>query len=163
MVDMSKVDIQVLVRRIDTGLPIPTYAHQDDAGIDLFARVDAILVPGGGREVIPTGIALAIPQGYAGFVLPRSGLALHHGVTCLNSPGLIDSNYRGEIKVILINTDPTQLFAVSRGERIAQLVIQPVNQLQLTEVTHLGSSSRGAQGFGSTGGFNSTGGCAQSE
>lgn len=101
--------------------------------------------------LVPTGIAVAVPEGYAGFVQPRSGLALRHGITCLNTPGLIDSGYRGELKVLLINTDPTEPFEVRRGERIAQLVIQAVAEARLVEVTELGDSDRGAGGFGHTG------------
>ena len=142
---------EVAVLRIDTGLPMPRYARPGDAGIDLTARIDTVLAPAGGRGLIPTGIAVALPHGYAGFVLPRSGLAMHHGVTCLNTPGLIDSGYRGELKVLLVNTDPHEEFAISRGERIAQLVVQAVAQVRLVEVTVLSDSARGDQGFGSTG------------
>ena len=113
-----------------------------------------MLAAGGGRALVPTGVAVAIPRGYAGFVQPRSGLALRHGVTCLNTPGLIDSGYRGELKVLLVNTDPVEDFVVTRGERIAQLVIQAVEQAVLVEVADLddlGASSRGQGGFGHTG------------
>jgi dUTP pyrophosphatase len=109
------------------------------------------LAPGGGRALVPTGAAIAIPWGYAGFVQPRSGLALKHGVTCLNTPGLIDSGYRGELKVLLVNTDPTEPFDVVRGERIAQLVIQRVEECRFAEVDELPPSERGDGGFGSTG------------
>src|SRR3954452_21785135 len=114
---------EVLILRLDADLPLPSYSHPGDAGADLVAREDAVLEPGGGRALVPTGIALALPPGYAGFVQPRSGLALRHGVTCLNTPGLIDSGYRDELKVILVNTDPTEPYEVTRGDRIAQLVI----------------------------------------
>ncbi len=143
------VDVQVL--RIDPELPLPAYARPGDAGLDLIARTDVELAAAGGRALVPTGIALALPAGYAGFVLPRSGLALKHGVTCLNTPGLIDSGYRGELKVLLVNTDPSAPFTVTRGQRIAQLVVQPVSRVNLTTVTELDDSDRGQQGFGSTG------------
>ena len=112
---------------------------------------DVVLAAGGGRALVPTGIAIAIPGGYAGFVQPRSGLANKHGVTCLNTPGLIDSGYRGELKVLLINTDPTEDFVITRGERIAQLVIQKVEQVTFVEQDELPDSERGAGGFGHTG------------
>lgn len=139
------------VQRIDPDLPLPAYAKPGDAGCDLLAAAHVVLEPGGGRALVPTGIALAIPEGYAGFVQPRSGLANKHGITCLNSPGLIDSGYRGELKVLLINTDPTEPFEVKRGERIAQLVIQKVEQVVFVEVDELDDSERGAGGFGHTG------------
>jgi dUTP pyrophosphatase len=132
-------------------LPLPEYAKPGDAGIDLRAREAITLSPGGGRALIPTGIAVAIPQGYAGFVQPRSGLALKHGVTCLNTPGLIDAGYRGELKVLLINTDPSEPFEILRGERIAQLVIQAVEHVDFIEVEVLDESDRGQGGFGHTG------------
>ena len=141
----------VPVVRLDPDLPLPGYAHPGDAGADLVAREDATIAPRGGRAVVPTGIALAIPDGYAGFVLPRSGLALRHGITCLNTPGLIDAGYRDELRVILINTDPEQPYTVRRGDRIAQLVIQPVEHAVFTAVDDLPESARGLGGFGSTG------------
>ena len=116
-----------------------------------MASEDIKLEPGGGRGLVPTGVHVAIPEGYAGFVQPRSGLALRHGVTCLNTPGLIDSGYRGELKVLLVNTDPVEPFLVRRGERIAQLVLQKVEQADFVEVEELPPSSRGSGGFGSTG------------
>ena len=140
--------------RLDPDLDLPTYARIGDAGLDLVAREDVTLAAGGGRALVPTGLAVAIPEGHAGFVQPRSGLALNHGVTCLNSPGLIDSGYRGELKVLLINTDPTDPFEVKRGERIAQLVVQRVEHVVLEPVSdfdHLGDSERGDGGFGHTG------------
>ncbi len=137
--------------RLDPALPLPRYAREGDAGIDLLASADVELAPSGGRALVPTGLAVAIPAGYAGFVQPRSGLALKHGVTCLNTPGLIDSGYRGELKVLLVNTDPTEPFLVARGERIAQLVIQRVETVVFVEVDELPDSERGAGGFGSTG------------
>ncbi len=137
--------------RLDPDLPPPSYAHDGDAGADLRARVTVTLAPGGGRALVPTGVAVALPRGTAGFIQPRSGLALHHGVTCLNTPGLIDCGYRDELKVLLINTDPTEAFEVVRGERIAQLVIQRVEAAAFDEVEDLGGSDRGTGGFGSTG------------
>lgn len=143
--------IELPIVRLDPELALPAYAQAGDAGIDLRAREDVILPPGGGRALVATGLAVAIPLGYAGFIQPRSGLAFKHGVTVLNTPGLIDSGYRGELKVLLINTDPTSAFEVTRGERIAQLVIQAVEEALFVEVTELGDSARGAGGFGSTG------------
>jgi len=141
--------VRVPVRPVDAALPLPAYAREDDAGLDLYAADTVTLAPGA-RALVPTGIALAIPPGFAGFVLPRSGLALRHGVTCLNTPGLIDAGYRGEVKVLLINHghEPVTL---SRGERIAQLVVQRVERVALIPVTELAPSARGAGGFGSTG------------
>jgi len=143
------LDIPLL--RLDPDLPLPAYARPGDAGADLVARDEVLLTRGGGRALVPTGAAIAIPEGYAGFVQPRSGLALKHGVTCLNTPGLIDAGYRGELKVLLINTDPDADFLVKRGERIAQLVIQRVEYVTFREVDELPSSERGSGGFGSTG------------
>ena len=143
--------VTVAVRRLDPDLPLPTYARPGDAGLDLRAAEGVELSPAGGRALVSTGVAVAIPDGYAGFVQPRSGLASAHGVTCLNTPGLIDSGYRGELKVLLVNTDPAEPFRVTRGDRIAQLVIQPVVTAALTEVGELPSAARGDRGFGSTG------------
>ena len=143
------LDIPLL--RLDPDLPLPAYARPGDAGADLVAREEVLLAHGGGRALVATGAAIAIPEGYAGFVQPRSGLALKHGVTCLNSPGLIDAGYRGELKVLLVNTDPHEDFLVKRGERIAQLVIQRVEYVNFREVAELPSSERGSGGFGSTG------------
>ena len=137
------------VRRFDPTLPLPAYARVDDAGLDLRAA-EATKIEPGGRALVPTGIAIAIPPGYAGLVLPRSGLALRHGVTVLNAPGLIDAGYRGEVKVLLINHDRGAV-TVARGERIAQLVLQRVERAELDEVAELPTSERGAGGFGSTG------------
>jgi dUTP pyrophosphatase len=139
------------VIRLDADLPLPAYAKPGDAGADLVARTGVTLAPGGGRAVVPTGIALAIPVGYAGFVQPRSGLAMRHGVTCLNTPGLIDCGYRDELAVLLVNTDPETPYEVQRGDRIAQLVIQRVEMAAFVEVTELPPSERGLGGFGSTG------------
>ena len=145
------MEVTVLLQRLDGDLPIPAYARPGDAGLDLRAAGDAELAAGGGRALVGTGLAIAIPEGYAGFVQPRSGLARDHGVTCLNTPGLIDSGYRGELKVLLVNTDPHEPFIVRRGERIAQLVIQPVAAATLCEVEILPPTDRGSGGFGSTG------------
>jgi dUTP pyrophosphatase len=136
---------------LDPELALPSYARLGDAGADLVARADHVLAAAGGRALIPTGIAIALPDGYAGFVLPRSGLALRHGVTCLNTPGLIDAGYRDELKVLLVNTDPHEEYTVERGDRIAQLVIQRVDQAQFEVVDELPSSERGLGGFGHTG------------
>ena len=138
--------------RLDPDLPLPSYAHPGDAGADLVAREEARLAAGGGRALVPTGIALALPEGWAGVVQPRSGLALRHGVTCLNTPGLIDAGYRDELKVLLVNTDPSEDFIVLRGARIAQLVVQRVEQCTFTAMEELPASVRGLGGFGSTGG-----------
>ena len=142
--------MQIAVKRLDPGLPLPRYARAGDAGLDLHAAERAVIEPGA-RVVVPTGLAVAIPPGFAGLVLPRSGLALRHGVTELNAPGLIDSGYRGEIKVLLINHDPRATVTIERGERIAQLVVQAVETVELIEVDELSSTERGAGGFGSTG------------
>lgn len=146
--------LEVPVMRLDPDLELPSYARVGDAGLDLLARENVVLFPAGGRALVATGIAVAIPEGHAGFIQPRSGLALEHGVTCLNTPGLIDSGYRGELKVLLINTDPTEPFEIKRGERIAQLVVQRVEHVVLRPVDdfeHLGESERGEGGFGHTG------------
>ena len=139
------------IRRLDPDLPLPSYARAGDAGADLVAREDATLGSGGGRALVPTGVAVAIPDGYAGFVQPRSGLALTHGVTCLNTPGLIDAGYRDEIRVLLVNTDPSTVYRVRRGDRIAQLVIQRVEAAGFRPVEELPQSHRGTGGFGHTG------------
>jgi dUTP pyrophosphatase len=142
--------LSVPVVRLDPELPLPRYAHDGDAGMDLHAREDAHLVAGGGRALVPTGIAVAIPPGHAGFVLPRSGLALRHGVALVNTPGLIDAAYRGELKVVLINTDPSADYAVHRGDRIAQLVVQRVDAVSWDVVDALDGTDRGG-GFGHSG------------
>ncbi len=141
--------VRVLVRRLDRELPLPARVREHDAGLDLFAA-EAVTVEPGARALVATGIALAIPQGYAGFVLPRSGLALRQGLTLLNTPGLIDAGYRGEVKVLVVNHDRAAA-AIARGDRIAQLVIQRVEPAELIEVDELPASDRGAGGFGSTG------------
>jgi dUTP pyrophosphatase len=142
--------LQLPITRLDPGLPLPTYARAGDAGLDLLAREGVLLAAGGGRALVPTGVAIAIPPGHAGFVQPRSGLALRHGVTVLNSPGLIDAGYRDELKVLLVNSDPVADYEIHRGDRIAQLVVQRVEAVELTEVDSLDGENRGG-GFGHTG------------
>ena len=141
--------LRLPVLRIDPDLPLPTYARPDDAGLDLHA-VEAVTLKPGDRMLVATGIALALPPGFAGFVLPRSGLALRHGVTLLNTPGLIDAGYRGEIKVLLVNHGQAAV-TLSRGDRVAQLVVQRVEHVVLSPMATLPESPRGAGGFGSTG------------
>ncbi|HUQ64105.1 MAG TPA: dUTP diphosphatase [Acidimicrobiales bacterium] len=143
--------IDVPILRLDPDLPLPSYARAGDAGADLVARVDVELAARGGRALVPTGVAVAIPEGWAGFVLPRSGLALRHGVTVLNTPGLIDAGYRDELKVLLVNTDAVLPYVIRRGDRIAQLVIQQVEQAQFVVVEALSESERGSGGFGHSG------------
>jgi dUTP pyrophosphatase len=143
--------LRIPVVRLDADLPLPDYARAGDAGADLVARESVTLRRGGGRALVHTGIALAIPEGYAGFVQPRSGLALRYGVTCLNTPGLIDSGYRDELRVLLVNTDPNADYEVRRGDRIAQLVVQRVEHVAFTPVETLEGSGRGTGGFGHTG------------
>src|SRR5580693_1770185 len=145
--------LRVPLQQLDAELPPPSYARQGDAGADLIARTDVVLPCRGGRAVVPTGVAVAIPPGHAGFVLPRSGLAARHGLTCLNAPGLIDAGYRGELQVILVNHDPERDYTVSRGDRIAQLVLVRVESadFELVPEEGLGVAARGAGGFGHTG------------
>ena len=144
----------VRVTRVDQELALPAYAHTGDAGCDVVSAIDCELAPGE-RALVPTGLAIAVPEGYACFVHPRSGLAIRHGVTMLNAPGTIDSGYRGEVKVIVVNHDPTETFVIRRGDRIAQLVFQPVMTATFVEVAdldeHGAAPERGANGFGSTG------------
>ncbi len=142
----------MLILRLDPDLPLPAYALPGDAGADIVTSVDVELGPGE-RATVPTGIALAVPDGYAAFVHPRSGLAARHGVTLVNAPGTIDSGYRGEVMVIMINTDPQEAVRLRRGDRIAQLVIQRVERATFRVVTALPQSERGSGGHGSTGGF----------
>jgi dUTP diphosphatase len=144
-------EVAVLIKRLDPGLPLPARAHPGDAGADLVTAVDVELAPGQ-RAVVPTGVAIALPDGYAGFVHPRSGLGARHGVTIVNAPGTVDAGYRGEIRVTLLNTDAAQPVSFRRGDRIAQLVIQRVARPVFHEVDTLPGSSRGDGGFGSTGG-----------
>ncbi len=136
--------------QLDPELPLPAYAHVGDAGLDLFAREDATIAASGGRALMPTGIRMAIPLGYCGLVMPRSGLALKHGIGVINAPGLIDSAYRGEVKVVLLNTDPTTDYHVTRGDRVAQLVIQKVEHVEWNIVADLDGVDRGG-GFGHSG------------
>ena len=142
--------MRLQIQRLDPDLPLPAYAQPDDAGLDLLAAQGAELAPGE-RAAVPTGIAVAIEPGYAGFVQPRSGRALKEGLGVVNAPGLIDAGYRGEIKVILVNLDPREPIKIERGDKIAQLVIQPVVHARLEEVAELPGSERGEGGFGSTG------------
>jgi dUTP pyrophosphatase len=138
------------IRQLDADLPLPARAHPDDAGLDLHARVDATLTRNGGRALVPTGIAIAIPRGYMGMVVPRSGLALKHGVSLVNTPGIIDAAYRGELQVIMINHDPTTDYVVRRGDRIAQLIVQAVIPVEWSVVDALDDNDRGG-GFGHSG------------
>jgi len=142
--------IRLAVQRLDPGLPLPAYAREGDAGLDLYA-VETVTLSPGARAAVGTGIAVAIPAGCAGFVLPRSGLALRHGLSLLNTPGLIDAGYRGEIRVLLVNHDVAESVTVKRGDRVAQLVVQRVEAAELIEVETLPPSARGTGGFGSTG------------
>jgi dUTP diphosphatase len=144
-------NVPVLIKRLDPGLPLPAAAHPGDAGLDLFAAAAVTLGPGE-RAVVPTGVAIALPDGYAAFIHPRSGLAARHGVTLVNAPGTVDAGYRGEIRVTLLNTDAQAAVSFQRGDRIAQLVIQRVARAVLHEVESLPGSARGEGGFGSTGG-----------
>jgi len=147
---MSKSNIGVQIQRLDPDLPLPVPAHLGDAGLDLYAREDAIIPARGGRLLMPTGVAVAIPHGYMGLAVPRSGLALKHGITLVNTPGIIDSGYRGELKVVMINTDPEHDYEVKRGDRVAQLIISRYDNVTWTEVTELSGFDRGG-GFGHSG------------
>jgi dUTP pyrophosphatase len=140
----------VQIQRLDKDLPLPQYAIQGDAGMDVFSSIDCVIAPGE-RAVIPTGIAIALPEGFVAFAHPRSGLAAKHGISIVNAPGTIDSGYRGEIKIILINTDKDEPFDIKRGDRIAQLVFQKFESAQFFEVEQLPQSQRASGGFGSTG------------
>ena len=142
--------VQVLVTRLDPDLPLPKYAKGGDAGADIVSRIDVTLAPGE-RALVPTGIAIALPDGYVALVHPRSGLAIKHGVTMVNAPGTVDAGYRGELQIILINHDKTESVSFKRGDRIAQLVIQKVERAEFVEVQDLPGSGRGTGGFGSTG------------
>ncbi|MFH1736730.1 MAG: dUTP diphosphatase [Actinomycetota bacterium] len=146
MVDSIDIEIKLL----DQDMPVPVYAHDGDAGCDLMSAEDLVLKPGE-RAIVPTGIAIAIPEGFAGFVQPRSGLAAKHGIGIVNGPGLIDSGYRGEIKVILVNHDLAEAFSIKRGDKIAQLVIQEVARASFNQVQDHEGTKRGSGGFGSTG------------
>ncbi len=153
MTDLAPpADLSVPVVRLDPDLPLPSYAHPGDAGADLVTTVDVVLAPGE-RALVPTGVALAIPEGYVGLVHPRSGLAARHGLSIVNTPGTVDAGYRGEVKVLLVNLDPREPVELRRGDRVAQLVLQRVERAGFVEVDALPDSSRGAGGYGSTGGF----------
>jgi dUTP pyrophosphatase len=143
-------DVPVLIQRLDVDLGLPDYAHAGDAGLDLVARV-AVRIEPGERSLVPTGIAIAMPDGYAAFVHPRSGLAIKKGITVVNAPGTIDAGYRGEIAVALVNLDPLEAVEIQRGDRIAQLIFQEVAKIRWIQVDHLPGSDRGQGGFGSTG------------
>lgn len=153
------MSLPVPIVRLDADLPLPAYAHEGDAGLDLYARESATLAAGGGRGLVPTGIAIAIPPGYGGFVLPRSGMALKHGISVVNAPGLIDAAYRGEIKVILINTDHDADYTIERGDRVAQLVIQAVETVEWQVTDDLARDQGGGDQSGSDrgGGFGHSG------
>lgn len=142
--------VQVLITRLDPDLPLPRYAKGGDAGADIVSRIDITLAPGE-RALVPTGIAIALPDGYVALVHPRSGLAIKHGVTMVNAPGTVDAGYRGELQIILINHDKSEAVSFKRGDRIAQLVIQKVERAEFVEVQELPGSGRGTGGFGSTG------------
>jgi dUTP pyrophosphatase len=144
--------VEILIKRLDSDVPVPSYAHPGDAGADLVSTVDVRLGPGE-RAMVPTGISLALPDGYVALVHPRSGLAARCGISIVNAPGTVDAGYRGEVKVMLINLDPSEPVALRRGDRIAQLVVQQVERARFVEVDHLPGSARGAGGYGSTGGF----------
>jgi dUTP pyrophosphatase len=147
---MTHQPLSVAVQRLDPDLPLPATARNGDAGVDLYARENATIAAKGGRILMPTGLAIAIPLGFAGFVVPRSGLALKHGITLVNTPGIIDSGYRGELKVVMINTDPTVDYVVTRGDRIAQILIQRIETIEWNEVDNLDGEDRGG-GFGHSG------------
>ena len=147
-------DLQIAVLRLDPDLPLPAYAHPGDAGADLVTAVDIILAPGE-RALVPTGVALALPDGYVALVHPRSGLAARHGLSIVNTPGTIDAGYRGEIQVLLINHDPHESVELRRGDRVAQLVVQRFERAAFVTVDELQASVRGSGGYGSTGGFGS--------
>jgi dUTP pyrophosphatase len=149
---MSVQTVPIPLVRLDPDLPAPSYAHPDDAGADLMSTQDVSLAPGE-RKLVPTGIALALPEGHVGLIHPRSGLAARHGLSIVNAPGTIDAGYRGEIKVLLVNLDPVESVHLRRGDRIAQLVVQRFEQARFIEVDTLDETSRGTGGYGSTGGF----------
>ena len=144
------MSVQVLIKRLDPGVPLPNYANGGDAGADIVTAVDITLAPGE-RALVPTGISIALPDGYVALVHPRSGLAIKHGITMVNSPGTVDAGYRGELKLILINHDSQDSVSFKRGDRVAQLVIQQVERAEFVEVQELPGSGRGSDGFGSTG------------
>jgi dUTP pyrophosphatase len=143
------MEAKLLIKLLDPEMAVPRYAHPGDAGLDLPSRIDLVLGPGE-RALIPTGLAVAMPEGYAGFVLPRSGLAVRHGITMVNAPGLIDSGYRGEVAIVLLNTDKSEPFTIKRGDRIGQLVLQRVVAATVELASELDATARGEGGFGST-------------
>jgi dUTP pyrophosphatase len=149
---MSETTVPVGIRQLDPDLPLPAYAHPGDAGADLYAATAVEIAPGGGRAIVPTGVAIELPEGFVALIHPRSGLAARLGVTVLNAPGTVDAGYRGEIMVILVNHDPATAAVIARGDRIAQLVVQRVERAQFHRVDELSESSRGAGRHGSTGG-----------
>jgi dUTP pyrophosphatase len=153
---MSGERVQVRIKRLDPGVPVPSYAHPGDAGADLATTVDVRLEPGE-RALVPTGVSIALPEGYVGLVHPRSGLAARFGLSIVNAPGTVDAGYRGEVKVALVNLDPRVPVQLRRGDRIAQLVVQRVEHATFIEVDELPGSVRGAGGYGSTGGFEVSG------
>ncbi|WP_311836073.1 dUTP diphosphatase [Cellulomonas fimi] len=153
----ADTDLEVLLLLLDDDLPAPAYAHPGDAGADLVTRVD-VVIPPQGRVTVPTGVAIALPDGYVGLVHPRSGLARRHGLTIVNAPGTVDAGYRGEIQITLLNTDPVAPLELARGDRIAQLVVQRVERARFVRVESLPGSRRGEGGFGSSGGWNAAGG-----
>ena len=155
-VDPASPDLPLQVVRLDPELPLPAYAHPGDAGADLLTAVDVTLAPGE-RALVPTGIAMAVPEGYVALVHPRSGLAARHGLSIVNTPGTIDSGYRGEIKVLLVNHDLHEPIELRRGDRVAQLVVQRVERVAFVEVDRLADTVRGEGGYGSTGGFAASG------
>lgn len=155
--DVNEVSLDVQIVRLDADLPLPSYAHPGDAGADLRTTVDITLAPGE-RALVPTGVAVALPDGFVALIHPRSGLAARHGLSIVNTPGTVDAGYRGEIKVLLINHDLTETLTLARGDRIAQLVIQRFERARFVEVEALSESVRGAGGYGSTGGFSSVAG-----
>jgi dUTP pyrophosphatase len=142
--------IKIKIKLLDNSLKLPKYAHKGDAGLDLYSAIDCVLMPYE-RKLVPTGIKVEIPSGYAGFVQPRSGLAIKHGIALVNSPGLIDSGYRGEISIIMINLDKSNEFNIKKGDKICQLVIQRIEEAELIEIENIENSDRGEGGFGSTG------------
>jgi len=156
-VAVADLDLEVLLLMLDDDLPVPAYAHPGDAGADLVTRID-VVIPPQGRVTVPTGVAIALPDGYAAFVHPRSGLARRHGLTIVNAPGTVDAGYRGEIQVTLLNTDPTEELGLHRGDRIAQLVVQRVERARFVRAERLPGSHRGDGGFGSSGGWKGAGG-----
>ena len=142
--------LEVIVQKLNTEVKMPSYAHEGDAGLDLYSTIDHVLQPGS-RALIPTGLKMAIPHGYEGQVRPKSGLALKHGVTVLNTPGTVDAPYRGEVGVILINLDPKTPYEIKKGEKVAQMVFNKVEYVTFTEATELAVTTRGEGGYGSTG------------